>query len=120
MNETTIVTPPRIKTRIVAGTLALFLGFLGAHRLYLGDRWWIAYPLLCWTGLPILLGFVEAIVFMVSDQTVWDQRHNPGLDTPEEGMASAYIAVGLVALMAIILLGGMIGVGYILVFPPSV
>lgn len=52
-----------LKSKVVFVLLALFLGGIGVHRMYLGD--WglgIAYLLFCWTGIPILIAFVEAIV----------------------------------------------------------
>lgn len=67
------------KNRIVAALLALFMGSFGIHRFYLGQWWGLFYLLLCWTGIPSLVAFVEALVFMFSDQRKWDDKYNAGL-----------------------------------------
>jgi TM2 domain-containing membrane protein YozV len=58
------------KNRIVAALLALFVGGLGIHKFYLGRiGWGIVYVLFCWTFVPMLVSFVEAIVYLcMSDQ----------------------------------------------------
>jgi DNA-directed RNA polymerase subunit RPC12/RpoP len=51
------------KTKVVFVLLALFLGGLGIHRMYLGD--WllgIIYLLFCWTFIPAIIALFEAIV----------------------------------------------------------
>ena len=40
--------------------LAVFGGTLGLHRFYLDDRRGWLYVLLCWTGLPTVIGLLEA------------------------------------------------------------
>ena len=45
--------PHRSKT--LAGALALIAGSVGAHRLYLGARWWWIYPLLSMPAMAIAL-----------------------------------------------------------------
>ncbi|EJC6747095.1 NINE protein [Vibrio vulnificus] len=63
------------KNKVVAGLLALFLGGLGIHRFYLGQWWGIFYLLLCWTFLPSLIAFVEAIVFFCSNERNWENKY---------------------------------------------
>jgi TM2 domain-containing membrane protein YozV len=65
------------KSKVVAGVLALFLGGIGIHRFYLGQWWGIFYLLFCWTLIPSLIAFVEAIVFFVTDDAAWDAKYNP-------------------------------------------
>nr|WP_295383651.1 NINE protein [Pseudoxanthomonas sp.] len=109
--------PHRSKT--VAGALALFAGFTGAHRLYLGARWWWAYPLLSlpamgmalradpWFRHPgfffativVLVAMLEAIVFCLAPDAKWDARRNPG---SARRSASGWMAV-LVAIAALML-----------------
>lgn len=51
------------KSKVVFVLLALFLGGLGIHRMYIGD--WglgIVYLLLCWTGIPMIIALFEALV----------------------------------------------------------
>lgn len=52
-----------LKSKVVFVLLALFVGGLGIHRMYLGD--WglgILYLVFCWTGIPLIIAMVEAIV----------------------------------------------------------
>jgi TM2 domain-containing membrane protein YozV len=52
-----------VKSKAVFVLLALFLGGLGIHRMYIGN--WglgILYLLFCWTGIPMIIAVVEAIV----------------------------------------------------------
>ena len=42
--------------------LAVFLGGFGVHRFYIGKIGsGILYLLLCWTGLPVIIGFFDAL-----------------------------------------------------------
>jgi TM2 domain-containing membrane protein YozV len=67
--------PNRGKNRIIAGLLALFLGGLGIHRFYLGQWWGIFYLLFVWTFIPLLIAFVEAIVFFVTSDARWEEKY---------------------------------------------
>jgi len=60
---------PEGKSRIVAALFALFLGGIGIHRFYLGKIVsGIFYIVFCWTFIPSLIAFVEAIIlFCMSD-----------------------------------------------------
>ena len=64
------------KSKVVAGVLALLLGGLGIHRFYLGQWWGIFYLLFCWTFIPMIVSFVEGIVFLVQDDATWDAKYN--------------------------------------------
>jgi TM2 domain-containing membrane protein YozV len=53
------------KSRMAAVLLALFLGGLGIHKFYLGrPGWGILYILFCWTFIPSIIAFIEAIVYL--------------------------------------------------------
>lgn len=55
------------KNRIVAICLAVFLGGFGAHRFYLGDlKKGSIYLLLCWTLIPMLVGFYDAYKYFTN------------------------------------------------------
>lgn len=59
---------PGLKSKVVFVLLALFLGGLGIHRMYLGN--WglgILYLLTCWTGIPMIIALIEAIVIGLRD-----------------------------------------------------
>lgn len=60
--------PKEPKSRVAAIVLALFLGGLGIHKLYLGvGRWWL-YLIFCWTLIPSIVALIEAIQYvMMSD-----------------------------------------------------
>ncbi|UCE30208.1 MAG: NINE protein [Burkholderiales bacterium] len=88
--------PAPFRSRTVAALLAALLGLLGAHRLYVGARWWWVYPAL---GAPavgwavrqaewyrsggfvlatgvILVAMLEAIVWCLTPDEKWDARFN--------------------------------------------
>lgn len=57
-----------IKSKTTAGLLAIFLGGLGIHKFYLGKAGMgILYLLFCWTGIPEIVGFIEGIVYLASN-----------------------------------------------------
>lgn len=57
-----------IKSKIAAGILGIFLGGIGVHKFYLGKvGMGILYLLFCWTGIPALVGFIEGIIYLCSN-----------------------------------------------------
>ena len=57
-----------IKSKIVAGILALLVGGIGIHKFYLGKSGkGVMYLLFCWTGIPALLAFIEGIIILCSN-----------------------------------------------------
>ncbi len=93
------------KSKVVAALLALFLGALGIHRFYLGQWWGLFYLLLCWTGIPSLISFIEAIVFLLSNQQNWDNKYNDGVSSGE----SSGVVVAL--LLIVMFFGGVAVIG---------
>jgi TM2 domain-containing membrane protein YozV/Tfp pilus assembly major pilin PilA len=92
----------RYKDRATAGILAIFLGGLGIHRFYLGQWWGLAYLLLSWTMLPLVIALVEGIVFLCMSQERWDAKYNDGVPTANEssriGLLIVLAAVGFIGL----------------------
>ena len=67
------------KSKVVAGILGIFLGGLGAHKFYLGRwGWGIIYLLFCWTYIPSIIGFIEGIVYLVSNENDFARKHDKG------------------------------------------
>lgn len=94
--QQSFITPARSK--VVAGLLAFYGGWFGAHWFYLGRRHAWALPLLAlimialasqapvwWDTpalfvlfVPMIVGFVEAIVLCLMSDARFDARYNPG------------------------------------------
>jgi len=57
-----------IKSKIVAGILAILLGSIGIHKFYLGQTGkGILYLLFCWTYIPSIVGVIEGIIILCSN-----------------------------------------------------
>lgn len=66
-----------IKNKAVAGLLAIFLGGLGIHKFYLGKvGMGILYLLFCWTYVPFVIGFIEGIVYLCSNDENFQLKHH--------------------------------------------
>ena len=60
---------------MIAFLLAFFLGGLGFHKFYLGQiTKGILMLLFCWTGVPIVIGFVESIMLLAMGEETFHQR----------------------------------------------
>lgn len=66
------------KNKIVAGLLAIFLGGIGVHKFYLGNiKTGFLYLIFCWTYIPVVLGIIEGIMYIVSsDDNFYDKYIN--------------------------------------------
>jgi len=57
-----------LKSKAIFVVLALLLGGIGVHRMYIGDvGLGILYLLFFWTGIPMVIAFIEAIYFALKD-----------------------------------------------------
>ena len=57
-----------LKSKVAAGVLGIFLGGIGAHKFYLGKiGMGILYLSFCWTGIPVIVGFIEGIMYLCSN-----------------------------------------------------
>lgn len=65
-----------MKNKTTAGLLALFLGGLGVHNFYLGKTSGIFYLLFCWTFIPAIIAFFEAIMLFTMSQEDFDTKYN--------------------------------------------
>jgi TM2 domain-containing membrane protein YozV len=53
------------RSRLAAILFAFFLGGLGVHKFYLGQiGWGVVYLLFCWTFIPAIVAFIEAIIYL--------------------------------------------------------
>ena len=68
--------PNKGRSRIVAALLALFLGGIGIHKFYLGKSIGILYILFCWTFIPAIVAFFEAIFLLLMTDEKFDQAYN--------------------------------------------
>ena len=96
------MTPRRVRSKVVAGLLAFYGGWFGAHWFYLGRRrpwilavlavvmlalasqapvWWDSPPLFV-VFVPAIAGFIEAIVLCLMSDERFDARYNPGYVRP--------------------------------------
>jgi TM2 domain-containing membrane protein YozV len=70
------VTPMTEKNRSTAAFLAMLLGWLGAHKFYLGRPVSGAFYLLFfWSGIPGLLGFVEGVLYLVQGDQEFQTKY---------------------------------------------
>lgn len=64
------------KRQGLAILLAVFLGFIGIHKLYLGQTGMcILYALFFWTGIPMVVGFIEAILLLNMPEEVFNRKY---------------------------------------------
>ncbi len=65
-----------IKNKIAAGILGIFLGGLGIHKFYMGKvGMGILFLLFCWTGIPAIIGFIEGIIYLCSNEHNFCIKH---------------------------------------------
>ncbi len=58
-----------VKSKIVAGLLALLLGGIGIHKFYLGKPIGILYLFFFWTFIPAIVALVEGIIYLTFSGT---------------------------------------------------
>lgn len=65
-----------IKNKTVAGLLAIFLGGFGIHKFYLGKiGQGLLYFIFIWTYIPVLIAFVEGIIYLASNEHNFAVKH---------------------------------------------
>lgn len=56
------------KSKVTTILLTLFLGGLGIHKFYLGQKVkGILYLIFCWTSIPAILALIDIIKFIIWD-----------------------------------------------------
>jgi len=93
----------KTKNKFVAAALGFFLGFLGAHRFYLGKWWGVFYLIFGLVGWAVAI--VESIVFIFTPQQSWERKYsnvapsNAGIVVA--GVIGAVIFIGILAAIAL-------------------
>lgn len=65
-----------IKNKLLAGILGIFLGGFGIHKFYMGKiGTGILYFLFCWTYIPTIIGFIEGVVYLASNDHNFQVKH---------------------------------------------
>jgi TM2 domain-containing membrane protein YozV len=91
-----------VKSQNVAIVLAVLCGGLGVHRFYLRKILsGVLYLLFCWTGIPALIAYVEALVYTFRSQDSWAKRYNNGVRTTPVHIVLKFVAVIFPAIMVI-------------------
>lgn len=66
-----------MKNKTTAALLALFFGNFGVHKFYLGEASsGILYLIFCWTLIPGLIAFVEALILFGKDEGEFNNKYN--------------------------------------------
>lgn len=89
------------KNKTVVTLLAALGGTLGLHRFYLcgAKNWkpWI-YVLFCWTLIPTVAGWIEALRFALTPDEQWDERWNAESNRKNHSGWAVIIIAGLTLL----------------------
>jgi TM2 domain-containing membrane protein YozV len=68
--------PVTTKSKTTAGLLALFFGGIGVHKFYLGQGGaGVVYLIFCWTLIPALVAFIEALVLFGMSDTAFATKY---------------------------------------------
>ncbi len=66
-----------VKSKIAAGILAILFGCFGIHKFYLGKiGQGILCILFCWTGIPALIGLIQGIIYLCTDDYTFQLKHH--------------------------------------------
>jgi TM2 domain-containing membrane protein YozV len=66
-----------VKSKVAAGVLGILLGSLGIHKFYLGKiGMGVLYLLFCWTAIPGIIGLVEGIIYLCTDDYTFQLKHH--------------------------------------------
>ena len=64
-----------MKNKMVAGLLGILVGGFGIHKFYMGNAMpGVVYILLCWTGIPSILGLIEGIIYLMDTDEQFQAR----------------------------------------------
>lgn len=67
------------KSKNISIGLSLVFGGLGAHKFYLDKPGkGFLYLLFCWTGIPSIIGIIDAVRYISMDEEEFQQRYTIG------------------------------------------
>lgn len=65
------------RSRVMAGLLAIFFGFLGLHKFYLGKATWgLVYLFFSWSFVPMILGVVEGLMYLLMSNQEFEKKYS--------------------------------------------
>lgn len=65
------------RNKIVAAVLAILLGWLGAHKFYLGQMGMgVLYLVFFWTGIPFVVGIIEGVIYLSMSDAAFHSKYN--------------------------------------------
>ena len=68
---------PGQKKKWLAVLLAFLLGGFGVHKFYLGKtKQGLLYILFSWTRVPVILGWIDAIIILCQNREKFDEKYN--------------------------------------------
>lgn len=71
-----------MKDRWTAIPLAFFLGGIGVHRFYLQQYvYGILYLLFCFTFVPLIVAFIDGIIWLIQDDNKFNEKYNNSKST---------------------------------------
>ena len=66
-----------VRSKVAAGVLGILLGDLGIHKFYLGKiGLGILYLCFCWTGIPGVIGLIEGILYLCSNDAEFQMKNH--------------------------------------------
>ncbi|MDO6524102.1 NINE protein [Motilimonas sp. 1_MG-2023] len=95
----------KYKSRVASALLAIIGGSLGLHRFFLGQWWGVFYLLFSWTLIPAIVGLIEGIVFLATDQQQWNNKYNQGRQLGNEGGTVLILVMVLLPFVSVPVIG---------------
>jgi len=66
-----------MKRKYIASLIALFFGWFGAHRFYIGKPLsGILYLIFFWTTIPLTISIIESIYFLTINNERFERMYN--------------------------------------------
>ncbi len=77
LGEPLVNKPTNGKSKLIATILALLLGGIGVHKLYLGKAWiGTVYLIFFWTFIPAIIGFIEGVLLIFMSESDFNRKYN--------------------------------------------